>query len=109
MISKDRKESIDKMAKSIPTKQKFGSYGNGKIGIFDKINKGKSKREIKNFRQGLNFNNFAEKTNIYFKNRLVNHEEDFDKSEDKLIPLDPEIWRNKLTEVFKELKGENIY
>jgi hypothetical protein len=74
-----------------------------------KMSKNASKKSIKLFREGLNFNNFAEKTNLYFKNKLVDHSDVQENYEENLVTLEPHFWRKKLSEVFMELRGENIY
>jgi hypothetical protein len=110
LISKDR-------AKKRTPESSTLSFKNENVMINEEANtlkrrnlsKTRSKKAIKNFREGLNFNNFAEKTNVYFKDKLVNHSDVHDDYENNLVTIEPQFWRKKLSEVFMELRGENIY
>ena len=121
LISKDQKKNFKKKPKRA-VKQKFSSYH-----VFDPTplnptttKKKKTKKEIKKFRKGLNLNNFAEKTHILFKNKIVAKKEFvFDNSRQNeiyrkndhrfnSILLDPNIWREKLKDVFRELNKKSV-
>lgn len=68
-----------------------------------KENSWEYKKAIKNFRQGLNFSNFAEKTNVYFKEKLVDR--DSAKPASEMVTIPSGLWQNKISKVFKDLSG----
>ena len=110
LISKDRAKKNIK-SKSILSfkKNKFKINADSEEQSKEHLIKSKSRRAIRGFRDGLNFGNFAEKTNTFFKNKLSDHGQSQNKQQEKLVSLEPEIWRVKLSKVFKELRGEKIY
>lgn len=74
----------------------------------EELIKTKSRKAIRGFRDGLNFSNFAEKTKELFKDRLKDNQQVLSNYQDELVTLKSEVWRARLTKVFKELRGENL-
>lgn len=104
LISRDRAKT-DEMGSPIkPLRKKKGRSRSQ-----ERLLRSKSRLAIRGFRDGLSFSNFAEKTKELFKNRLVEHGRVLSDYQGALVTLKSKDWQTRLSRVFKELRGENIY